>query len=75
MHRVSVLEKVPAWGEDPAHWGSSDGEFFEKLGNAGFPMHPLGGHPTDTHVYHDGSWTKDSNHTKLGTEKQKDIPS
>lgn len=73
MHRSSVLEKVPQWKEDPTYWGSADGEFFEELGKAGFPMHPLLGHPTDTHVYHDGSWTKDDNHTKLGTVAEKGV--
>ena len=70
MHRKSVLEKVSQWPTHKSKWGSSDGEFFQKLGEAGFIMHPLGGEPTDTHVYHDGSWTKDANHRKLGTEEE-----
>lgn len=66
VHRASVLNTVSQWPEEREYWGSADGQFFEALGKAGFPMHPLGGHPTDTHVYHDGSWTKEGQWEKLG---------
>ena len=66
VHRVEVLQQVPQWSEKRDDWGSADGQFFEALGKAGYPMHPLGGHPTDTHVYHDGSWTKDAQWQNLG---------
>jgi len=71
MHRISVLKSVSEWKTDKLYWGHADGEFFEALGSAGFPMHPLSGHPTDTHVYHDWSWTKEGNHEKLGTDQEK----
>jgi len=72
-HRMSVIEKAGEWIIDPNYWGSADGEFFDKCIAQGFTFYGLGGNYTDTHVYHDGSWTKDAQHQYLGTEREKDV--
>lgn len=68
MHRMSCVDEVGNWDDSIDLWGTADGEFFNKLAKNGFPMYPLGGDPTDTHIYHDGSWTKDGNWEKLGKQ-------
>lgn len=58
MMRRNLVEKVGYWDDDPGWWGSADGVYWDKLNQAGFYFYPIDV-VTDTHVYHDGSWTKD----------------
>lgn len=65
MMRKNLVQKVGYWDDDPNYWGSADGVYWDKLNKAGYDFYPID-IVTDTHVYHDGSWTKDGNwQTKL----------
>lgn len=66
MHRKECYEKLGGWDDNIKLWGCADGEFFQKLADNGYLLYPLGGHHTDTHVYHDGSWTSNQQWKNLG---------
>lgn len=69
MMRKSAIDVVGDWDDSPEWWGGADGQYWEKLGKAGFHFHPLA-IVTDAHLVHDGSWTREAKWQKLGTAEE-----
>lgn len=69
MHRKSASDAVGKWDDSQDWWGGADGQYWEKLGKAGFNFHEI---PVvlDAHIIHDGSWTREAKWKYLGTEDE-----
>lgn len=69
IHRRELVDKAGLWNDDSEHWGTGDGEYWNKLHAIGVAFHPIP-EILDIHVYHNGSVTKEANWKKLGTEEE-----
>lgn len=69
MMRKTAVDTVGDWDDSPEWWGGADGQYWEKLGKAGFSFHPIA-IVTDAHLVHDGSWTRGAKWQKLGTAEE-----
>ena len=61
MHRKSLIDRYGAWEDDASNWGSGDAAFWRKLNDHGVVFYPIN-QTLDTHVYHDGSYTKEGSY-------------
>lgn len=69
LHRKSCVDVVGKWDDSQEWWGGADGQYWEKLGKAGFRFHEVP-YVLDAHVIHSGSWTREAKWKLLGTEQE-----
>ena len=55
MHTREAFDRVGGWPTDPKYWTEADGQFWNRLTDAGYVFVPVDGtEPTDAKTYHAG---------------------